>query len=100
MGERATSAFVSGPKWLESEMHERVWRWRRLGFRCAACGLAWPRRVRRCIDAPSPMTGQATASVNVRAETAGLDWNGPTLLMPDLFLTRAGWWRGNGGSSR
>jgi hypothetical protein len=37
-------------------MHVRVWDWRHFGYRCRACGLAWPGSWRRCLDAPSGST--------------------------------------------
>jgi hypothetical protein len=70
-------------------MHQRVWSWRRLRFRCQACGLDWPRRRARCLDAPPHVPEQRYGN-----ESA---WNAPTARFTTLKLTPGQQWRANGG---
>jgi hypothetical protein len=75
------------------DMHRRVWRWRRLGYVCAQCGLGWRRGAMRCHGEPR------AAGYEGAFRRQPFDWmNAPTAGYEIFRLTQGQAWRGNGGT--
>lgn len=71
-------------------MHARIWRWwPRPGHYCGTCGLRWSSYWTRCIDEPGDEPDVVAAEPPAWS-------NEPTSLIT-YALTKAQWFRGNGG---